>query len=343
MSDSRSDGGVPTVRLGRHGPLVSALGLGCAAMSPIYRRPDAQDVAATFELAFELGIVLLDTAHSYADGHNETLVGSAIKGRRSKVILSTKFGLGRNDRGEVQVDARPETARRSCDESLRRLGTDYIDLYYLHRVDPSVPIEESVGAMAELVTAGKVRHLGLSEVTASQLHRAARQHSITAIQNEWSLWARQIEDQVLPAARELGIGIVPWAPLGRGFLAGAISSEADLLAGDARVTDPRLAGANLTKNLLLFRELRDVARRLEVTPAQVSLAWLKTHGPDVVPIPGTDRPQFLRENVEAMSLDLDDAALASLNRAFEPGSTAGNPDDAVARHPKSSTGPSTES
>jgi aryl-alcohol dehydrogenase-like predicted oxidoreductase len=323
---------VASVPLGASGLLVSEIGLGCMVMSNLYATTDAGQHRATFDLALDLGIHFLDTANSYGvDGHNEALVAENIRGRRERVTLATKFGLGmRGD--QVVVDCRPETVHRCIDESLRRLDTDHVDLYYVHRVDPDVPVEETVGAMAELVTVGKVRYLGISEPSEANLRRAHAVHPMSAVQSEYSLWARQIEhDGVLSAARELGIGVVPYGPLGRGFLAGAISQPSDLEETDLRAADPRLSTDNFDHNLRLVEIIQRVARRLDVTAAQVALAWLKAQGDDIVPIPGTERPDFVRQNAAAMSLTIDRDSLRELDEGFVPGVAVGNADHVLMR------------
>jgi aryl-alcohol dehydrogenase-like predicted oxidoreductase len=315
----------------RLGPMTtSRLGLGCMVMTTSYAEVDGAEARATFDRALELGVTLLDTADAYAAGENERFVGRALAGRREQVVLASKFGLGVGDRGGRAVDGRPAYVRAACDASLGRLGVDHLDLYYQHRVDPTVPIEETVGAMAELVDAGKVRHLGLSEPSADELRRAHAVHPITAVQSEWSLWARGIEAEVVPACRELGIGIVPYAPLGRGFLTGALAAER-LAADDLRSPDPRLQGQNLVENLRLLWELRGVAEARGAAPGQVALAWLLAQGTDVVPIPGVERRPWLEENVGALAVALTADDLAALDRAFPPGAAAGNPDDVLMR------------
>ncbi len=298
-----SNSTIPTRALGRQGLVVSALGLGCMGMSQSYGPADEQESIATIHRAIELGIFLLDTANVYGDGHNERLVGRAIAGRRDRVVLATKFGLGRDD-GSMSISGRPEYVKACCDESLARLGVEYIDLYYQHRVDPDVPIEDTVGAMAELVQAGKVRYLGLSEASVDSLERAAATHPMTALQSEWSLWSRDLEDEVLPAARRLGIGIVPYSPLGRGFLTGAISSPDDFAPDDFRRSNPRFQGENFRRNLDLVAEVRHLAEEKHITAGQLALAWLLARGDDVVPIPGTKRRANLEENAGACAVSL---------------------------------------
>lgn len=329
---------VPVVGATRLGELtVSRLGLGCMVMTRSYAPVDVDEARATFDRALELGITLLDTANSYAAGENEEFVGAALAGRRDDVVLASKFGLVVNADGALVVNGRPEHVKQSCEESLRRLGVDHLDLYYQHRVAPDVPIEETVGAMGELVASGKVRYLGLSEPTADELRRAHVVHPITAVQSEWSLWARQLEDDVVPTARSLGVGIVPYSPLGRGFLAGAITA-ANLDSDDLRAPDPRLQGRNLEQNLRLVSVLKEIAAATGATPAQVALAWLLAQGPDVVPIPGVERRSLLEENVGAIGLELSAADLATLDAAFPPGVAAGNPDELLLRARPRTTG-----
>jgi aryl-alcohol dehydrogenase-like predicted oxidoreductase len=303
---------LPTRALGRSGLTVSAQGLGCMGMSFAYGTPDAAEAAATIDRALELGITLLDTADIYGFGENEQLVGKAIAGRRDNVVLATKFGIyidpdGRDSRS---VRGDPEYVRQACDASLGRLGVDHIDLYYQHRPDTGVPIEETVGAMADLVTAGKVRHLGLSEASAGTVRRAAAVHPIAALQTEWSLFSRDIEAEIVPTCRELGVGLVPYSPLGRGLLTGTVSSLDELQGDDFRRTQPRFQGDNLERNLELVAVVREIAAGHDATPGQVALAWLLAQGDDVVPIPGTKRRTYLEENVAALDLELsgDDVA-----------------------------------
>ena len=307
-----TDATMTTRTLGPSGVVVSALGLGCMGMSDTYGAADEADSVATIHRALDLGVSFLDTADVYGDGHNEELVGRAIAGRRDEVVLATKFSLGRVD-GVMRIDGRPDNVRACCEASLRRLGTDRIDLYYQHRVDPTVPIEDTVGAMAELVAAGKVRHLGLSEASARSLERAVAVHPITALQSEWSLWTRDLEDEVLSVARRLGIGIVPFSPLGRGFLTGAITSPDDFEPGDYRRENPRFQGENFARNLQLVDEVGRVAADKGCTAGQVALAWVMAQGDDVVPIPGTKRRAYLEENVGAVAVELTAEDLARLD------------------------------
>jgi aryl-alcohol dehydrogenase-like predicted oxidoreductase len=272
-----------------------------------------EDSLATIRRALDLGVTLLDTAMSYGRGHNERLVARAIRGRRDEVVLATKFGIVRGEEG-VHLDGRPENVRRYCEESLARLGVDVIDLYYLHRVDRGVPVADTVGAMADLVAEGKVRHLGLSEVNAVQLEQAAAVHPIAAVQFEWSLFWREPEDDVVPAARHLGIALVPYSPLGRGLLTGVLPAG-EFPPGDFRHGDPRFQGDNLTRNRALVEMLAALAADLDVTPGQLSLAWLLAQGPDVVPIPGTRRPERIAENAAAANLTLSPVDLARIEAA----------------------------
>jgi aryl-alcohol dehydrogenase-like predicted oxidoreductase len=298
-----SNSSVPTRSLGQQGLVVSALGLGCMGMSQSYGPADDNESIATIHRSIDLGIFFLDTANVYGDGHNERLVGRAIADRRDQVILATKFGLLRDD-ASGSINGRPEYVKTCCDESLSRLGTSYIDLYYQHRVDPEVPIEDTVGAMAELVQAGKVRYLGLSEASVDSLERAAATHPITALQSEWSLWTRDLEEAVLPVVRRLGIGIVPYSPLGRGFLTGQLTSSDAFSPDDFRRTNPRFQGENFERNLALVQEVHRLAEEKQATAGQIALAWLLGQGPDVAPIPGTKRQQYLEQNAAACSLTL---------------------------------------
>jgi aryl-alcohol dehydrogenase-like predicted oxidoreductase len=291
-------------------------------MSEFYGPTDEAESITTIHRALELGVDFLDTADMYGSGHNEELVGRAIAERRGEVVLATKFGNRRE--GEKRwIDNRPEWIREACDGSLRRLGVDHIDLYYMHRRTPDVPIEESVGAMAELVTAGKVRHLGLSEVSAETLRAAVAVHPIAALQSEWSLFTRGLEAEIIPTARELGVGIVPYAPLGRGLLAGALTSAEELSADDFRRNHPRFTRENIEHNLELVGRVRDVAAEVGCTPVQLALAWVLHQGDDVVPIPGTKHVRYLEENVAAAELSLSEDQLRRLDELLPPGSVAG--------------------
>jgi aryl-alcohol dehydrogenase-like predicted oxidoreductase len=306
--------------------VVSAQGLGCMGMSEFYGPGDEAESIATIELALDLGVTLLDTADMYGPFTNEQLVGRAIAGRRDEVVLATKFGNQRaTDGTRLGVNGRPEYVRSACDASLQRLGVDHIDLYYQHRVDPDTPIEETVGAMAELVAAGKVRHLGLSEAAPDTIRRAHAVHPITAVQTEWSLWTRDPETNgVLATVRELGIGFVAYSPLGRGFLSGAITSPADLPDDDFRRHNPRFQGANFTRNLRLVDQVREIAADKGVEPSQLALAWVLAQGDDVVPIPGTKRRSYLRLNVAADDIALSDDELRRIDQVLPPGAAAGD-------------------
>jgi aryl-alcohol dehydrogenase-like predicted oxidoreductase len=296
---------------------VSTLGLGCMGMSEFYGTADESEAVATIHRALDLGVTFLDTADMYGPFTNEKLVGRAIAERRTEVVLATKFGNVRDpdDPTNRRIDGSPAYVRSACDASLQRLGVDHIDLYYQHRVDQSVPIEETVGAMAELVAAGKVRHLGLSEASAETIRRAHAVHAITALQTEYSLWTRHIEDAILPVLRDLGIGLVPYSPLGRGFLTGTITSTDSLDPNDFRRHNPRFQGQALDANLKIVEAVRTVAERKGVTPGQLALAWVLAQGDDVVPIPGTKRVKYLEENVAAAQVALTRDDLAELERA----------------------------
>ena len=297
--------------LGPDNLVSSAVGLGCMGLSQAYGPADDDESTATIRRAVDLGVSMVDTAMSYGAGHNETLVGRAIAARRDQVVVATKFGIVRDETG-VRLDGRPENVRGYCEASLGRLGIDTIDLYYLHRVDPEVPVGDTVGAMAELVAEGKVRHLGLSEANVGQLEQAAAVHPITALQMEWSLFWREPEDDVIPAARRLGIGLVPYSPLGRGMLTGALP-VGGFDADDFRHADPRFAGDALAANLAVVEAVAVLADEWSITPGQLALAWLLAQGPDVVPIPGTRRQQRLEQNAAAAAVDLSPANLARLD------------------------------
>jgi aryl-alcohol dehydrogenase-like predicted oxidoreductase len=315
---------LPTRALGQTGPTVSFQGLGCMGMSFAYGAPDADESVATIARALELGVTFFDTADMYGFGHNEELVGKALAPHRDEVVLATKFGIylnpddpsGRGVRGDADY------VRQACDASLGRLGTDHIDLYYQHRPDVTVPIEETVGAMAELVEAGKVRHLGLSEASADTIRRAAAVHPIAALQSEWSIFSRDIEDEIVPACREHGVGLVPYSPLGRGLLTGTVGSLDQLSDDDFRRSVPRFQGENLDHNLALVAVVREIADAHGVTAGQVALAWLAAQGDDVVPIPGTKRRTYLEENVGAADVTLTPDDLARLDDLRPAGTRA---------------------
>jgi aryl-alcohol dehydrogenase-like predicted oxidoreductase len=311
-------------KLGRQGLEVSALGLGCMGMSDFYGPTDDAESVATIHRALDLGVDFLDTADMYGPFRNEELVGRAVRDRRPRVILATKFGNRRSADGAfLGISGRPEYVREACDASLRRLGVDHIDLYYQHRVDPTVPIEDTVGAMAGLVKAGKVRWLGLSEAAPATIRRAHAVHPISALQTEYSLWTRDPEAEILPTVRELGIGFVPYSPLGRGFLTGRFRSPSDIPEGDWRRNNPRFQGENFERNLALVERVAGMARARGVTPAQLALAWVLSRGKDLVPIPGTRRRATLVENVAAASLKLTPEEVARLDAAAPPGVAAG--------------------
>jgi aryl-alcohol dehydrogenase-like predicted oxidoreductase len=313
-----------TRALGKQGLTVSAIGLGCMGMSEFYGPTDENESVATILRALDAGVTFLDTADVYGVFKNERLVGKAIKGRRDEVVLATKFGNQRGEDGSwVGVNGRPEYVRSACDASLARLGVDVIDLYYQHRVDAAVPIEDTVGAMAGLVRAGKVRFLGLSEAAPGTIRRAHATHPITALQTEYSLWTRDPEDEVVPTVRELGIGFVAYSPLGRGFLTGRFRRPEDFLEGDYRPNSPRFQGENFEKNQQIIARIEAIASALGVTPAQLALAWLLAQGGDIVPIPGTKRLRYLEENVAAVEIHLTPAVLAQLDQAAPKGATAG--------------------
>ena len=303
---------------------VSQLGLGCMGMSEFYGAADEPAAVETIHRALALGVTFLDTADMYGPFTNERLVGRAIADRRDDVVIATKFGRVRGEDGsDFGVSGRPDYVREACDASLARLGVEHIDLYYQHRVDKTVPIEETVGAMKELVAAGKVRFLGLSEASPQSIRRASAVHPITALQTEYSLWTRDPEQEILPTVRELGIGFVPYSPLGRGFLSGAITSADQLAADDFRRRNPRFQGENLGKNLELVQRLTSLAAAKGCTPAQLALAWVMAQGDDVVPIPGTKRVRYLEENVAAVGIELTEADLRELDAAAPPGAAAG--------------------
>jgi len=313
-------------RLGRTGPMVSALGFGCMGLSEFYGPADEGESLRVLERALALGVTFLDTADMYGCGHNETLLGRFLQDRREQVTLATKFGVVRDaaDRSFRGIDTSPAYLRQACEASLRRLGTDVIDLYYAHRLDPSVPVEDMMGALSDLVAAGKIRHIGLSEVSAATLRRAHAVHPVAAVQSEYSLWTRDPEESVLPTCRELGIGFVAYSPLGRGFLTGRVTSTDSLAPDDFRRISPRFADGNLDRNLALVEAVKAVAAARGVTAGQVALAWLLAQGPEIVPIPGTKRVAYLEENVGALEVTLSETELATLDAALPPGAAAGD-------------------
>ncbi|MET7933830.1 aldo/keto reductase [Streptomyces sp. NPDC005322] len=312
---------LPTRRLGEL--TVAAQGLGCMGMSHGYGASDDAQSIATIHRALDLGVTLLDTADFYGAGHNEELIGRALAGRRDQAVLATKFGFANRLGEPTAIRGDAAYVRQACDASLRRLGVDHIDLYYQHRVDPDVPIEETVGAMAELVQAGKVRYLGLSEASAGSIRRAHAVHPISALQSEWSLWTRDLEPEIAPACRELGIGIVPFSPLGRGFLTGRYTSTENLSETDVRRSQPRFAGGNLEQNLAIVDTLHELAAEKGVTVGQLALAWVQHRGDDVVPIPGTRRETYLKENLAAVAIDLSADDLAAIDAAAPADRIAG--------------------
>ena len=311
-------------QLGQSGLSVSALGLGCMGMSEFYGARDEAEAIATIHRALELGVTLLDTADMYGRGHNEELVGRAIRGRRGQVLVATKFGIVRSaDPLERGVSGKPDYVRRACEASLRRLGVEVIDLYYQHRIDPNTPIEETVGAMAELVRAGKVRYIGLSEAAPQTLRRACAVHPIAALQTEYSLWTRDPEAEILATCRQLGVGFVAYSPLGRGFLTGQFKRFEDLPPDDHRRNMPRFQGENFNHNLTLVQQLEAMAVGRGCSPAQVALAWVLAQGDDIVPIPGTKRRTYLEENLNALTIELTQEELERLNAIAPAGITAG--------------------
>jgi aryl-alcohol dehydrogenase-like predicted oxidoreductase len=315
--------GLSKRRLGRQGLEVTALGLGCMGMSQSYGAADEKESLATIHRALDLGVTFFDTAEVYGPFVNEELVGRALGSRRKDVAVATKFGFRIVDGKQSGIDSRPAHVREALEGSLRRLGTDYVDLFYQHRVDPNVPIEDVVGAMSDLVREGKVRYLGLSEAGESTIRRAHAVHPISALQSEYSLWERNLESRIIPLLRELGIGLVPFAPLGRGFLAGGVRRAEEYPEGDFRRGDPRFSGENFDANVRAAGVVREIARRKSATPAQVALAWLLARGDDVAPIPGTKRRSYLEENVGAASLALTAVEIAELDRALAPEKVAG--------------------
>ncbi len=311
-------------KIGRGGPEVSALGLGCMGMSEFYAGRDEAESIATIQRALDLGVTLLDTADMYGTGENEKLVGKAIKGRRKDVFLATKFGNVRGPNGEfLGVNGRPEYVRSCCEASLKRLGVDSIDLYYQHRVDPNTPIEETVGAMAGLVSEGKVRYLGLSEASPRTLRRAFSVHPISALQTEYSLWTRDPEPEILPACRELGVTFVAYSPLGRGFLSGRFRRPEDIPEDDYRRNHPRFQGDNFFENVRLVERVEALAKEKGCTPSQLALAWVLAQGEEIVPIPGTKRRKYLEENLAALDVSLSPEYLRRISEAAPQGKTAG--------------------
>jgi aryl-alcohol dehydrogenase-like predicted oxidoreductase len=311
-------------KLGKQGLRVSALGLGCSGMSSDYGVPDDVESTATIHRAIELGLNFFDTSDAYAAGRNEELIAQAIRGRRDGLVIATKFGNIRGPKGERgMVNGKPDYVPVACERSLKRLEIEVIDLYYIHRVDPEMPIEDTVGAMARLVEAGKVRHIGICEAGPETIRRAHAVHPLTAVQMEYSLWTRDAEAEILPLLRELGIGLVPYSPLGRGFLTGTFKSRQDLIPTDRRHAHPRFQEGNFERNLGLLEPLEAVAEKKGVTKSQVALAWLLVQGRDIVPIPGTKRRSYLEQNIAALDVEFDENDIAQLSKAFPPGAAAG--------------------
>jgi aryl-alcohol dehydrogenase-like predicted oxidoreductase len=311
-------------RLGARGPMVSAIGLGAGSATTHFGERDSEVQIETMQRALDLGVTFFDTADRYMKGRHEHLLGRALAGRRDRAILASKFGNFDLPGGRKGYNGKPEYVPQACEASLKNLGVDYIDLYYLHRIDPEVPIEDTVGAMAKLVQEGKVRWLGLSEAGPSSLERACKVHPIAALQTEYSLWAREVEDEILPACRRLGIGFVPYAPLGRGLLTGNVRSLDDIAPHDLRRLQPRFQPGNLERNLELLKPLDAIAAAHGVTKAQIALAWLLAQGEDIVPIPGTKQQKWLEQNIAAASLSLSERELAVLADTFKPGARAGD-------------------
>jgi aryl-alcohol dehydrogenase-like predicted oxidoreductase len=313
-------------KLGRGGPCLSAIGLGCMGMSDFYGDRGEAESIATLHRALELGITFFDTADVYGPHTNEELLGRVLKGRRDEVVIATKFGILRGpEKPEFRgISGKPDYVKKACEDSLRRLQIDCIDLYYQHRVDPDTPIEETIGAMSDLVREGKVRFLGMSEASAKTIRRAHAVHPITALQSEYSLWTRDPEDEVLPTCRELGIGFVPYSPLGRGFLTGKIQKPEDLPEDDYRKTTPRFQGENFQQNLEIVKRVEEIAREKKCTPAQLALAWVLAQGDSVVPIPGTKRRKYLQENIGALDVDLTSEDLERIDEVAPKGAFAGS-------------------
>ena len=310
--------------LGTNGLTVSAIGLGCMGMSGTYGTVDEDEAIATIHRALDIGVTFIDTADIYGVGHNEELVGRALKGRRDEAVLATKFANAVDADGKRYICGTPDYVKQACDASLKRLGVDVIDLYYQHRVDPKTPIEDTVGAMAELVTAGKVRYLGLSEAAPATIRRAHKVHPIAALQSEYSLWTREHEAEVIPTVRELGIGFVAYSPLGRGFLTGTVGADSEFVEGDTRRRHPRFTRENRGRNAQITAKLTEIAEQKGCTPAQVAIAWVLARGDDIVPIPGTKQRRYLEENARALEVDLSPDEADRISAAFPVGMTAGD-------------------